>query len=376
MRFLSGIHFPAGVPNTPSGPLYGIDNFNRGCESTSDNRELFERPRSLQGSGLVGAALACRPDDTRGCAIGSAITIDADLARRYARSPAVATNFGIVTGKTDVLDIGEPLNVSVNPGGFALYRSGQVVGAVGVAGVAPDVAEFAAFVAASGTSAATGLSPLPVNPLPAPGAILIEGLRLPFFGRCTRIECIEDAIARGRPSGAAGSFQPRRSAPRAARRRAGDIGLHPRAAEQQPGWGGLSAAEVSRLVSQAVARANVTRAQVRLPLTQTAKVVDPISDQAGEVLAIFAWRMPWRMPSTSPPPKPATPTIQQREGYACCGSSSRPTPTTAIAGSPSPRRAGLGAHESHAQFRRPAAISARHRFGKGATPGPWFDLFV
>ena len=35
---------------------------------------------------------------------------------------------GFSTGKADVLDLGEPLDVPVNPGGFAVYRNGRVVG--------------------------------------------------------------------------------------------------------------------------------------------------------------------------------------------------------------------------------------------------------
>src|SRR5271165_2709537 len=31
VRFISGIHFPPGVANTPSAALYGIENTNRGC---------------------------------------------------------------------------------------------------------------------------------------------------------------------------------------------------------------------------------------------------------------------------------------------------------------------------------------------------------
>src|SRR5579864_7349204 len=31
VRFISGIHFPPGIANTPNAPLYGIENTNRGC---------------------------------------------------------------------------------------------------------------------------------------------------------------------------------------------------------------------------------------------------------------------------------------------------------------------------------------------------------
>jgi hypothetical protein len=32
VRFISGIHFPPGITNTPSAALYGIENTNRGCD--------------------------------------------------------------------------------------------------------------------------------------------------------------------------------------------------------------------------------------------------------------------------------------------------------------------------------------------------------
>src|SRR6202035_4955725 len=35
VRFLSGIHFPPGITNTPNAPLYGIENTNRGCTLTT-----------------------------------------------------------------------------------------------------------------------------------------------------------------------------------------------------------------------------------------------------------------------------------------------------------------------------------------------------
>ena len=81
---------------------------------------------------------------------------------------------GFSTGRADVLDLGEPLNVPVNPGGFAFYRNGRVVGGIGVSGLDPDQAEYVAFVGAASTP---GLAPLPSNPLPVPGAVFIDGLR-------------------------------------------------------------------------------------------------------------------------------------------------------------------------------------------------------
>jgi hypothetical protein len=40
VRFISGIHFPPGVPNTGNAALYGIENTNRGC-SAGTQEALF-----------------------------------------------------------------------------------------------------------------------------------------------------------------------------------------------------------------------------------------------------------------------------------------------------------------------------------------------
>src|SRR5688572_30593567 len=134
VRFISGIHFPPGVPNAPSAALYGIENTNRGCQLNAADTAPFPRPRSIVGSALDGLTTAgCRPTDSSGCAIGTPITM-ADGTLNY--------RVGFSTGKSDVRDRAEPLNAPVNPGGFAVYRNGQVVGAVGVSGVDQDQAEF------------------------------------------------------------------------------------------------------------------------------------------------------------------------------------------------------------------------------------------
>src|SRR5919106_6937243 len=49
VRFISGIHFPPGVPNTPPAALYGIENTNRGCQLNADDTAPFERQRSIAG---------------------------------------------------------------------------------------------------------------------------------------------------------------------------------------------------------------------------------------------------------------------------------------------------------------------------------------
>ena len=105
VRFISGIHFPPGIANTPNAPLYGIENTNRGCTLSTN----FIAGQSVPPARSISGA---------------------------------TTGLGIATGKVDVND-SDPN--AVNPGGVPLFRNGSLVGGIGVAGVAPDVAEYAAY---------------------------------------------------------------------------------------------------------------------------------------------------------------------------------------------------------------------------------------
>ena len=110
------------------------------------------------------------------------------------------SSVGITTGKADVFDTGQDdLNaVPVNPGGIPIYRGGKVIGGVGVAGVSANLAEYAATLAAAGAGRGMDFS----EPLGPPGAVYVDGIRLPFFGACTNIACIRRTL-RGRPAGSA-----------------------------------------------------------------------------------------------------------------------------------------------------------------------------
>ncbi len=184
VRFLSGVHFPPDIQNTANAPLYGIENTNRGCSIGTQDAAftLLPRPRAIQGT-LTDPppveVLPCQPSDTRGC------------------SP------GVTTGKANLRDTGGFDN-TVNPGGQPLYRNGRLLGGVGVAGVSPDRAEYAALVAAAGSG--TGIVPVETFPaeLPTPGAVFIDGIRLPFFRNCVTIQCARaarDAPRRARTPG-------------------------------------------------------------------------------------------------------------------------------------------------------------------------------
>jgi len=365
VRFISGIHFPPGVANTSNAALYGIENTNRGCQLNAADTHPFDPTRSIVGSGLGGVpAAACRPSDSSGCAIGGPIAINR------------VENFraGFSTGKNDVLDLGQPLDVPVNPGGFAVYRNGRVAGAVGVSGVDPDQAEYTAFAAAASVA---GLSPLPMNPLPVPGAVFIDGLRLPFFADCISVACVEESIRRGPPRASAGTFS------------ATDIRVQPRAGRATPAGyligpigsanaGGLSEADVRRIVDQAVARALVTRAQIRLPLTQPTRMVIGISDQSGEILAVF------RMDDSTVFSFDVALTkarnayyFSSREGYEVLRAFVRSNPYDSYEWEPEPP-----AGQGWAITNRTLGYGGQPLFPPGIdlekppTPGPWFDLFL
>ena len=171
VRFISGKNFPNGVAGTPSGALYGIENTNRGCELNVAFNPGMAFPPSKSVEGLRPPGLPCNFSSQAGCGLG------------------------IVTGKFSYVDpvpLAELLDVNpaaVNPGGIPIYRVGasqaedRLLGGVGVAGIPAEHAEFAAFMGATGNGST---SPVFQFPLPSPGNVFIDGVRLPFIKQATR----------------------------------------------------------------------------------------------------------------------------------------------------------------------------------------------
>jgi uncharacterized protein GlcG (DUF336 family) len=285
VRALGGVHFPANVPNSPSAALYGIENTNRGCQIDAADSQPIARPRAINASNLPGIATGavCRPSDSSGCTRGGPVQVQS--------GGQTFENFrvGINTGKRDLFDDNHaaPLRAVLAPGGAPVYRNGRLIGGIGVAGVAEDRAEYAAFRGAFG---APGLLGIPVKPLPAPGAVFVDGIRLPFFASCTSVACVEQSLQQ-RPAGSAAgpaySTQQELFAPRGGVVDPSGFLIQPRASTVA---GGLTAADVQRLIDQAVAKASVTRAAIRLPLGSTTKMVISVSDSTGAILGAF--RMP------------------------------------------------------------------------------------
>ena len=236
VRFISGIHFPPGVMNSASAALYGIENTNRGC------------------------------------------TLAPGLAATVPPSTTIAgasPGFGIITGKAD-LDDTQP--EAVNPGGVPIFKNGQEVGGIGVAAADSALAEYvayagAAMLASGGPSPATDGVGFPI--FPAPGIVSIAGITLPFVNQTSA------------PSGVTtGTFDP------------ADFTVGPIAGPGVPPEGnlitttagpigGLSAAEVAQIINNAIATANTTRAQIRLPIGVKAKMVIAVSDLDGTLIGLY-----------------------------------------------------------------------------------------
>jgi len=226
VRFISGVHFPPGVVNAANAALYGIENTNRGCP--------------LDPSLVPGVQIA--------------------LARSF---NGTGLGLGVATGKADAND-SDPN--AVNPGGVPLFKNGQLVGGVGVAGTTSAVAEYAAFSAAS--AAGFGANPAP------PGVVVIDGISLPFVNQTS----LPGGVSAGTPitfsAGTAGTTPPD-----------GDL-LPARAGTV----GGLTQADVQTIVNNAVSTASVTRAVIRLPPGQRARMAIAVADLDGRLLAVH--RMP------------------------------------------------------------------------------------
>lgn len=228
VRYISASHFPPGIDNTESGPLYGIENTNRGC----------------------GFNVAYLP--------GQSLPVPAALSG--------GPSLGIITGKPDPLDSN---NLAVNPGGVPVFKNGEVAGGIGVAGSDPATEEYAAV---AGTIA-NGFAPN----VAAPGVVVVNGVSLPFVNQTT--------LPSGESAGSAdGSYL---AGPAASSSAAPEGDL---IAETGSTQGGLTQSEVQQIVQNAITTANLTRAVLRLPPGSRARFVISVADLDGHLLALY--RMP------------------------------------------------------------------------------------
>jgi uncharacterized protein GlcG (DUF336 family) len=238
VRFISGIHFPAGVSNQPPADLYGIENTNRGCTLVNDPTFQNEIPPSSALGGGFG--------------------------------------LGVITGKKDVMD--SDSNV-VNPGGVPIFYQNVVLGGIGVVTSSTNlnVAEFAALAGATTQRGGAGDN---FGPTPAPpGVVFIGGIALPFVEQTA----MPAGFSPG-PVAGSGSFL---VAPKTSSGQPPDGDLIVPAAGP---LGGLSASDVGQILDNAEAEANLTRAAIRLPLGSRTRMVIAVADLDGTILGLR--RMP------------------------------------------------------------------------------------
>jgi uncharacterized protein GlcG (DUF336 family) len=296
-----GGHFPPGVMFTPQVDLFNIEASNR--DSSED---------LLPGRGRFNVPAAFIP---------STIPPDEQLV--------APDSYGVVTG---LLPGARGRGIGTLPGGVPIYKDGQVVGGIGVffpgtTGFAtaensrlsatfdptkPDrslEAELIAFTAAGGSPTAS--SPLrpagsfdfrgPIGAAPAlpsnfgipDGRIDLVGITLDIFGPGGRngpdvlaSEANQVHFGTGNPASGVNVPVDKTS----------DTLLP--GAPVPDGWlvtphdgTTLTAAQVTQIIDQGIAQANVTRAAIRLPLDSLTKMVFAVTDtETGEVLGLY--RMP------------------------------------------------------------------------------------
>ena len=237
VRFISGIHFPPGVTNKPPAALYGIENTNRGCALGAVDA-VVPRATNLAGGACTGGGA------NAGCGTG------------------------IVTGKTDVFDSSPS---AVDPGGVPIFKDGKVAGGIGVTGAPREAAEFAALAGSVAGGARFGPR------VPFPGAVILDGITLPFVRNTTRPAGVGAGVLAG--AFVVGPI----ASPFEAGVRSGYL-VGPNAGAR------LTAVDVGRIVSRAVEQASRTRAAIRLPLGSATRMVIAVADLDGTLLAIY--RMP------------------------------------------------------------------------------------
>jgi uncharacterized protein GlcG (DUF336 family) len=234
VRFISGIHFPPGVSNQPPADLYGIENTNRGCTLVNDPNFQTKIPPSLALGGGFG--------------------------------------LGVMTGKADTMDSNA---TAVNPGGVPIFYKNVVVGGIGVVTSSNNlnVAEYAALVGGTTRRGGAGdnFGPTPA----APGVVLIGGIALPFVNQTS----LPVGFSTG-PVAGTGSFL---VAPANSQGQPPEGDLIPPTAGL---LGGLSAADVTQILSNAETTANTARAAIRLPLGSKTRMVIAVADLDGTIIGL------------------------------------------------------------------------------------------
>jgi uncharacterized protein GlcG (DUF336 family) len=242
--FIIQQHFPPGIQNTSSGPLFGV-----------------------QFSQLTCGDVVPRAGETYPAPL----------------PPAPAGTL--------------PLGLSGDPGGVPLYKQGRAVGGVGVEGNGRYTADFDPTDGDVPKEERIAVAATRGFETPAEirgDRILVNGLRFPFIN-LDEVPTVQPATV----TFGAGDVAPRPApASRFVPETLGGVRgtIDPRyfppidGIEPAPADGGLTTADVLRILTQGARQANRTRAGIRRPLGDRARVNLTVVDRAGNVLGIFRTR--------------------------------------------------------------------------------------
>ncbi len=292
----SGGHFPPNSLNPPTVDLFAIEHTNR------DGTTHFG-PDRIKGTA----------DDVR---LAQRFNIDPAFVPA-GRSLTPPDSYGFQSG---AMPGAQSRGIATLPGGVPLYKNGQMVGGSGVFfpgktgfateensslsrkfdGTKPDrsrEAEWIAFAAAGGTRSAVGgasITPsgdlggvaLPAGFGSPAGRIDLVGIQLDVFGPSGSVR-----MSRGNPNdGANVAVDPGADG---APNTADDVLLKGGSVVPE-GWlvmshdgVGITANEVTSIVTQALIQQDKTRAAIRLPIGTRAKFVVAVADKAGNVVGLF-----------------------------------------------------------------------------------------
>ena len=255
----------SGVAGTPQGPLWQINSTNRGADIASG--ATFPPTVFNTGNARPGPSGEPLPD------------------------PDPANIFYLPSRNLD--GTFPSAGITLLPGAVPLFKANalgvaRLVGGVGVYVVntsgpnagEPNVAagEYAAIQGASGTGA-VGDEDFFFDDIPLTGAITIVGILLPYVLQTTIPDGFEPRTVAAPFGNVAGPFNGR----------AAPFGylIGPRVAQSGFGGESLSLSDVEMIIKQVVDSANITRAQVRLPLGSSSKVIATVVDTRGLILAHY-----------------------------------------------------------------------------------------
>jgi uncharacterized protein GlcG (DUF336 family) len=303
-----GGNFPPGIMNTPLVDLFNIEETNR----DSTNHPVYDANGNVIGFTPLAQRFNINP-----AFIPANQPLLPNLAGVNNQILATPNSFGTATG-LEPNAIGR--GIGTLPGGIPIFKNGVLVGGIGVffpgtTGFADAensslssnfdptkidlslVAEYTAFAAVGGSTMAGfkigslgGVAALPGFDLPF-GQINLNGIQLPLFGP-TGADGTEKLVDFGLSLGTGNA----NSGANQAVNTGGATLLAGLPAPEgflvTPHAGtSLTAGQVQQIIVQAVRQAQTTRAQIRLPLDNTARMVISVADpKTGEILGLF--RMP------------------------------------------------------------------------------------